>query len=269
VFFRIAFVSETATREWAELIREKVMTDTDAYKEFFDFVKHNVALKFGELVSLSDAVLDSVLGVAVHALVRVSGDPWPSELLLNAVNYHEHRRVVEFGLEVIQVASQGLHLNWSGADVLLETIVDFLIVHDWSKEVLAQVRKRFTDAIEDFLALLKEGLHVGNVGHIGRMLLNEEVLTRMSSVFRKSTNWQSLGFDSVRFQPAARPRIRTIRGGGSGARKLLSTSQSAHALQSSGRPRQQTPFARSAGSEKVEKLNFVRSRSHLLQREMR
>jgi hypothetical protein len=161
-----------------------------------------VPSKLGELVALSDSVLDSVQSIVVHALSQLPSDAMPIAVLFDWINFHEHRRAIEFGLEIAEIACHSLHLNWRDEDDLIESLIEFLLAHDWPKKVLGQVRKRHTDAIEAFLNLLNESVQPRNVARIGRLLLNEELLARLSPILRKSSNWQALDSRLSQLDPA-------------------------------------------------------------------
>jgi hypothetical protein len=87
----------------------------------------------------------------------------PVAVLFDSIYFHERRRAIEFGLEIAEIACHSLQLNWRDEDDLIEAIIEFLLAHDWPKAVR-------TDVAEAFLNLL----------------LNEELLARLSPILRKA-----------------------------------------------------------------------------------
>jgi hypothetical protein len=77
---------------------------------------------------------------------------------------------------------------------LIDAMLEWFVVHDSPKEMLASFSKRHIEALRDFLAILKDAADQANAARIGQVVSCEDVLERRSGVLRKSKNWKTLGF---------------------------------------------------------------------------
>jgi ubiquitin C-terminal hydrolase len=200
VYFRIVFVNQNWTAKWTDLLMNSLLTSEQSCEEFFRFLQRRVGSQLGDLIALSDFVLESVHDVISH-VVRPAGANH-IQMLLDALNFHEHRRSISLAFDLIALACDRLEIEWKEHDDLLRLIVEYLLVNDWPKEQLGQLRKTHTDVLDVFLKVLSEAVTLRNAAQLGQLIMSDSVLSRLANPLRKSNYFQVVCYKFKTIDPS-------------------------------------------------------------------